>query len=160
MNFSTILFFVCRLLDAFERVSEGIPIPENKTSAIVTQTTFAIAVQKVDPMTFSGLNFSAVSSGFTDQSINKSGLLFNMMSSVRSTGSMSLPSNLLQKANGTRVTLSVFITNSLFLRRENNNTEIASIILAAGVVGIMKVENLNPPIVATFRKNPVSLPIH
>ena len=138
-------------------MSEGIPIPENETSVVVTQSTFAIAVQKVDPMTFNGLNFSAVSSGFMDQGINNSGLLLNMMNSVRSAGSMSLPSNFLQKANGTRVTLSVFVTNSLFLRRETNNTEVASIILAAGVVGVNKVENLNPPMVATFRKNPVSL---
>ena len=141
-------------------MSEEIPIPENETSAVVTQSTFAIAVQKVDPMTFNGLNFSAVSSGFMDQGINNSGLLLNMMKSVRSAGSMSLPSNLLQKANGTRVTLSVFVTNSLFLRRETNYKEVASIILAVGVVGVSKVENLNPPMVATFRKNPVSLLVH
>ena len=140
---------------------EEIPIPENETSVVVTQSTFAFAVQKVDPMTFNGLNFSAaVSSDFMDQGINNGGLLLNMMNSVRSAGSMSLPSNLLQKANSTRVTLSVFVTNSLFLRRETNNTEVASIILAAGVVGVNKVENLNPPMVATFRKNPVSLLVH
>ena len=144
----------CRLLDAIERVSENIPIPENETSALVTQSTFAVSVQKLDPMTFTGLSISAVIESFDDQNINE--LMVNMMSSAKSTGSLSLPSNLLQKANGTRVTLSVFVTNSLFLRRDNNNTEVASIIIAAGVVGVQRVENLDPPIVAVFQRNPVS----
>ena len=146
----------CRLLDALsiERVSENIPIPENETSALVTQSTFAVSVQKLDPMTFTGLSISAVIESFDDQNINE--LMVNMMSSAKSTGSLSLPSNLLQKANGTRVTLSVFVTNSLFLRRDNNNTEVASIIIAAGVVGVQRVENLDPPIVAVFQRNPVS----
>ena len=90
------------------------------------------------------------------RTFNELMLSLNMMSSAKSTGSLSLPSNLLQKANGTRVTLSVFVTNSLFLRRDNNNTEIASIIIAAGVVGVQRVENLDPPIVAVFQRNPVS----
>ena len=144
----------CRLLDAIERVSENIPIPENETSALVIQSTFAVSVQKVDPMTFTGLSISAVIESFDDQNIDE--LMVNMMSSAKSTGSLSLPSNLLQKANGTRVTLSVFVTNSLFLRRDTNNMEVASIIIAAGVVGVQRVENLDPPIVAVFQKNPVS----
>ena len=144
----------CRLLDAIERVSENIPIPENETSALITQSTFAVSVQKVDPMTFTGVNISAVIESFDEPKIDEP--MLNMISSAKSTGSLSLPSNLLQKANGTRVTLSVFVTNSLFLRRDNNNTEIASIIIAAGVVGVQRVENLDPPIMAVFQRNPVS----
>ena len=133
-----------------ERVSENLPIPENETSALIIQSTFAVSVQKVDPMTFTGLSISAV---FDDQ-----GLMVNMtMSNERSTGSLSLPRNLLQKANGTRVTMSVFATNSLFLRRDNNNTEVASIVISASVVGTTRVENLDPPgIIAEFQRIPVS----
>ena len=132
-----------------ERVSENLPIPENETSALIIQSTFAVSVQKVDPMTFAGLSISAV--------IDDQGLMVNMtMSNKRSTGSLSLPRNLLQKANGTRVTMSVFSTNSLFLIRDNNNTEVASIVIAASVVGTPRVENLDPPIMAEFQRKPVS----
>ena len=138
-----------------ERVSENIPIPENETSALLTQSTFAVSVQKVDPMTFTGLSISAVIESFDDQRIDE--LMVNMMmSNERSTGSLSLPSNLLQKANGTRVTMSVFTTNSLFLRRDTNNMEVASIVISAGVVGVQRVRNLDPPIMAVFQRNPVS----
>ena len=135
-------------------MSENIPIPENETSALITQSTFAVSVQKVDAMTFTGLSISAVIESFDNPNIDEP--MVNMINSARSTGSLSLPSNLLQKANGSRVTLSVFATNSLFLRRDTNNTEIASIIIAAGVVGVQRVENLDPPIVAVFQRNPVS----
>ena len=139
-----------------ERVSENLPIPENETSALLIQSTFAVSVQKVDPMTFTGLSISAVIDSFDDQRIDQ--LTVNMtMSNERSTGSLSLPRNLLQKANGTRVTMSVFATNSLFLRRDNNDTEVASIVIAASVVGTPKVENLDPPgIIAEFQRKPVS----
>ena len=139
-----------------ERVSEKIRIPDNETSALLIQSTFAISVQKVDPMTFTGLSISAVIESFNDQRIDK--LMLNMMmSNERSSGSLSLPRNLLEKANGTRVTMSVFATNSLFLRRDNNNTEVASIVISASVVGTSRVENLDPPgIMAEFQRNPVS----
>ena len=154
-NKNTIYCTFCRLLDAVERVSENIPIPENETSALLTQSTFAVSVQKVDPMTFTGLSISAVIESFDNQRIDE--LMLNMMmSNERSTGSLSLPSNLLQKANGTRVTMSVFTTNSLFLRRDTNNMEVASIVISAGVVGVQRVRNLDPPIMAVFQRNPVS----
>ena len=54
------------------------------------------------------------------------------------------------------MTLTVFVTNSLFLRRESNDTKVGSIIIAAGVVGKKRVEGLNPPMVAVFQKDPVS----
>ena len=113
-----------------------------------------MSVQKVDPMTFTGLSISAVIESFDNPNIDEP--MVNMMNSARSTGSLSLPSNLLQKANGSRVTLSVFATNSLFLRRNTNNTEVASIIIAAGVVGVQRVENLDPLIVVVFQRNPIS----
>ena len=144
------------MLGALERVSESIPILENETLALVTQTTFAVSVHKVDSETFNGLHFSAVLGNFSSQQIDKNALLFNTMSSDRPTGSLSLPSNLLDKANSTRVTLSVFNTNALFLRRRKVNlNEIGSIVIAAGVVGTRRVENLNPPVVTDFQRNPV-----
>ena len=51
------------------------------------------------------------------------------------------------------MTLTVFVTNSLFFEeREYNDTKVDSIIIAAGVVGKKRVEGLNPPMVAVFQK--------
>ena len=43
-----------------------------------------------------------------------------------------------------------------FLRRDTNNMEVASIVISAGVVGVQRVRNLDPPIMAVFQRNPVS----
>ena len=147
---------VCRLLDAFERVAGNVPVPENASSALIVETTFAVSVQKVEPNKFTGLNVTAILGDFTEQRVDRSGLLFNKFTSELPTGSLSLPSNLLDRTKGTRITLSVFVTRALFLRRENNNTEVGSIIIAAEVVGTERVKNLATPIVAVFQRNPVS----
>lgn len=149
-------FHVIRLLDALERVSGSIPIPVNKSSTLITQKSFAVAVQRVDSENFSGLNFSAILGNFTDQNVDNRGLLFNKMSNETPTGMLSLPRDLLEKAiNGTRLSLSVFVTNSLFLRRMSNQMEVGSIIISAGVVGTRRVENLTSPVVIVFQTNPV-----
>ena len=147
-----------RLLGALESVTDSIPIAENETSTFVSETTFAVSVQEIEPDQFTGLNVTAILGGIniTQQRIDESALLFNTFTNEQAAGSLSLPSNLLSKTNGTRVTLTVFVTNSLFLRRESNDTKVGSIIIAAGVVGKKRVEGLNPPMVAVFQKDPVS----
>jgi len=142
-----------------ERVTENIPIPENDTSILVTQSTFAVSVRKIQPSTFMGLNFSAVLGDFTsDQRIDESGLFFNSPPKQRPTGSLTLPTNfpLFSKTNDARVTLSLFVRNSLFQRRDKRFREVGSVIIAAGVVGTDKVANLDPPMFAVFKTNPVS----
>ena len=147
-----------RLLGALESVTDNIPIAENETSTFVSETTFAVSVQEIEPDQFTELNVTAVLGGIniTQQRIDESALLFNTFTNEQAAGSLSLPSNLLSKTNGTRVTLTVFVTNSLFLRRESNDMKVGSIIIAAGVVGKKRVEGLNPPMVAVFQKDPVS----
>ena len=147
-----------RLLGALESVTDNIPIAENETSTFVSETTFAVSVQEIEPDQFTGLNVTAILGGIniTQQRIDESALLFNTFTNEQAAGSLSLPSNLLSKTNGTRMTLTVFVTDSLFLRRENNDTKVGSIIIAAGVVGKKRVEGLNPPMVAVFQKDPVS----
>ena len=90
------------------------------------------------------------------QRIDESALLINTLTNEEASGSLMLPGNLFSRTNGTRVTLTVFVTNSLFLRRVTNDTKVGSIIIAAGVVGKKRVEGLDPPMVAVFRKNQVS----
>ena len=75
------------------------------------------------------------------------------------TASIRLPNNLfsavLNVTNNTRITHSVFLSDNLFLRRENNNKEVGGIIISASVVGSDSINALNPPIAIRFLKNPV-----
>lgn len=76
-----------------------------------------------------------------------------------STGSISLPSNLFNTlpsySNTTRVYQAVFVTESLFLRRNFNFLQLSSVVLSATVVGT-NLRGIKPPINLTFQINPVS----
>ena len=144
-------------------VTNSLPIPENSTEPVlIPQRSFAVAVQRVNMSKTMGLSFSASFGedfGFTsNETYNSSDLAFNMIQQ-QSTGSISLPENLLsnlnETRNDTRVSFQLFLTDSLFLRRDNNFTEVGSIILAASVVG-ERLEGLAPPVVLTFQRNLVS----
>ena len=100
--------------------------------------------------TFSDLNMS--------ENINSSELSFSGKTG-QPTASISLPNNLfnaiLNVTNNTRITHAVFLSDSLFLRRENNDMEVGGIIISASLVGSNSVEGIDPPLNITFLKNPV-----
>ena len=62
---------------------------------------------------------------------------------------------ILNVTNNTRITHAVFLSDSLFLRRENNDMEVGGIIISASLVGSRSVEGVDPPLNITFLKNPV-----
>ena len=70
------------------------------------------------------------------------------------TGSISLPNNLLDTipniSNSTRITNAVFLSDSLFLRRDDKFMKVGSVIISAAVVGIDKIRELNPPVTLNF----------
>ena len=123
-----------------------------------------MSVQQVDLDQFTeiGQTFSANLGTFSDlnmsENINSSDLSFSGKSG-QPTASISLPNNLfdaiLNVTNNTRITHAVFLTDSLFLRRENNDMEVGSIIISASLVGSYSVEGIDPPLNITFLKNPV-----
>lgn len=145
---------------ALEQVTDQLPIPENETSVLLRQDKFAVSVQQIDSTTFNGLNFSTMLTNFSsDQKISSNSLVFNHPIDLSSTGSIALPSDLpLNKDNNSqpRITLSVFASDALFLRRNKNNLEVGSIILAASVVGVERVSNIDPPVTMMFKTNTVS----
>ena len=145
-------------------MTNNLPLPDKSTEPVViTQRSFAVAAQRVNTSTIMGLGFSASFGedfGFaSNETIDGSDLTFNTAVQQQSTGSISLPDNLLSHLNGThndtRVSFQLFVTDSLFLRRDNNLTEVGSIILAASVVG-ERFEGLAPPVMLTFQRNLVS----
>ena len=131
---------------------------------MITRSAFAVSVQQVDLEQFIeiGQIFSANLGTFSDlnvtENIDSNDLLFHMGPN-QSTASISLPNNLfsaiLNVTNNTRITHAVFLSDSLFLRRVNNDLEVGGIIISASVVGSNSVEAIEPPLNITFLKNPV-----
>ena len=151
-------------MEAIESVVENIPLTNTSEPVIISQKSFAVSLQQVDIEEFkeSGQTFSVNFGDFSnnDQSLNSNDLTFGG-SNQQSTASINLPRNLLNGlpniTNNTRITHSVFITDSLFLRRVDNFQEVGSIILSAAVVGTDTIRGLNPPVGLSFMINPVSI---
>ena len=104
------------------------------------------------------VNLGNISDLNMNDDIDSNDLSFEMLTS-QSTASLSLPINLFSSisnvTNNTRITHAVFLSDSLFLRRQNNNMEVGSIILSASIVGSDSVDGLKPPVTLRFFKNPV-----
>ena len=152
------------MLEAIESVVESIPITNISEPVIITQQSFAVSVQQVniEEFTQSGQRFSVNYRGFSDgnQTLNSNDLVFGT-TSQQPTATISLPNNLLSTiptiTNNTRITHSVFTTESLFLRRINKFLEIGSIIISTTVVGTDTISGLDPPVGLSFQINPVSI---
>lgn len=141
-------------------MTEGIPISENETQVVLIRNSFAVAVKEVEPDNFTGLSFSAdVTNAFDDTNSQLDNNSLSFVESDGATASFLLPHSLFDSFsssnNSTRLTQSVFLSDLLFLRREENFTEVGGIILATSVVG-NRVTELDPPIQLSFVKNPVS----
>ena len=152
------------MLEAIESVVESIPIINISEPIVITQKLFAVSVQQVDTEEFTqfGQTFSVDLKGFSNENetLNSNYLVFGS-SSQQSTAVINLPNNLLSALpnlakNNTRITHSVFITDSLFLRRNNYNLEVGSVIISATVVGADTIRELDRPVDLRFQVNPVS----
>ena len=151
-------------MEAIELVVENIPISNTSKPVVISQTSFAVSVQQVNIEEFkqSSQMFSVNFGDFSNknQSLNSNDLIFGG-SNQQSTAAIILPKNLLNGlpniTNNTRITHSVFITDSLFLRRVDNFQEVGSIIISAAVVETDTIRDLNPPVGLSFMINPVSI---
>ena len=164
MFFLRLIDSLHRMLEAIESVVENIPIANTSEPIVIAQKSFAVSIQQVDTEEFtqSGQTFSVNYRGFSDdsQTLNSNDLVFGSPSQ-QSTAAINLPNNLLSALpnitkNNTRITHSVFITDSLFLRRNNYNLEVGSVIISATVVGADTIRELDPPVDLRFQVNPVS----
>ena len=142
-------------------MSEDFPIGNPSEPVVITRSAFAVSVQQVDIDQFMeiGQTFSANLGNFSDvkldENIDSNDLSFDMRTS-QSTASLTLPNILFSAiSNNTRITHAVFLSDSLFLRRENNDMEVVGIIISASVVGSDSIDGLNPPVTISFLKNPV-----
>ena len=156
-----------RILNVIEDVAEKIPLPENKTSVVIPLTSFAISVREVDPdmSNFTGLEFSAnFGDSFefnSDQTIETNALSFSKTPNF--TAILNVPASVFnismtQSSNRTsappRITNSVFLSDTLFVRRTKENLTVGSLVMAAALSNNRRVENLANPIRMTFLKSP------
>ena len=165
MKLANIFLSSDRILEAIGSIVENVPIGNISKPVVITRRTFALSAQQVDLNQFMeiGQNFSANLGGFsnlnTNESIDSSELSFEMRMTTQATASIRLPNNLFKAVpnvtNNTRITHAVFLSDSLFLRRDSNDLEVGGIIISASVVGYNSIESLDPPVSISFLKNPV-----
>ena len=155
-----------------ESVAQSVPIPENETSLVFRQESFAVAVMDLnpDPNAFEGQDFSI--------NIGDSGTIgedaISLEGSQQATASLSIPNNTLLRtimipsggvnmsARIPRITNAAYLNDALFVRREErNDSEVGSIIVAASLslfseegVEDVRVTDLDPPIRLVFVKLP------
>ena len=151
-------------MEAIESVVENIPLTNTSEPVVISLKSFAVSVQLIDIEEFKqsgqmfGVNFGDFSND--NQSLKSNDLTFGGFNQ-QPTAAINLPRNLLNGlpniTNNTRITHSVFITDSLFLRRDDNFQEVGSIIISAAVVGTDTIRGLNPPVGLSFMINPVSI---
>ena len=86
--------------------------------------------------------------------INSKDLYFGEMIN-KSTASISLSNNLLNALHNiskSRITHAIYLSELAFLRRENSNLEVNSVIISASVVGASLIRGLkNPPVILSFK---------
>ena len=140
----------------------GISISNASETVVIAQKSFAVSVQQVDLEEFSksGQTFSVNLPDFTQQNISSDDVSFERTSASPPTASIQLPSNLFfflpdNLSNASRITHAVFVTDSLFLRRNFSYKRVCSIIISAGVVGVQNLNGLSPPVNLVFQRNSV-----
>lgn len=159
ITFKITSYYKCRILEALETVVENIPITNSSEPEIIPLKSFAVAALLVDikDIKVSGQNFSINSREITEDNLSFGTRTDNAAASI------SLPNTILYNVtditNSTRITHSVFLFDSLFLRRSENYLEVGSIIISASVVG-KTLRGLRDPVSLNFLINSVSLPIY
>ena len=155
-----------RLLESVQTVAETLSVPENESQTAVVQTSFAIAVQKIQASSLQEQTFSVLlGNAFEGTTIDSNDLVFDVRQNA--TASITIPASvftIMQQSNNAnsnksiRITNTVYVNDLLFLRREEGSQEVGSIIISASVSSNIDFENLDPPVLFTlnFIKNRVS----
>ena len=146
-----------RILEAIQSVADRIPIKNTSQPVIIARSQFAVSAQEVELNQFmQTFSFTAEDhSHVSNISRIKSNDLYFGEIMNKSIASISLPNNLfnaLHNVSKSRVTHAVYLSESAFLRRENSNLEVSSVIISASIVGAGPIKGLkNPPVILSFK---------
>lgn len=148
-------FLIHRILEVVEDVAREIPIPENETSVTIILTSFSVTVSELDPESFQGFSF-VPKKNVSDITAPRAPITLSIPQSFFE--SVNLPKNSENETNvAPRISNTVYDTDALFGRRNNNSFVVGSIIASATLsVGsqVVRVTGLDPPISLTFTKRP------
>ena len=140
------------------------PIPENETSNVIKLEEFSITVNEIDPETLrmNGFNFPQMTAeDVTDATSPDAPMSPPMPISISIPQTflddVQLPQMSKNESISPRITNTVYQSEALFARRNNNTFVVGSIIASATLsVGsrVVRVSDLSPPILLTFAKRP------
>ena len=141
-----------KILEAIQSVADSIPLDNSSVPVVIARSQFAVSAQSVESNT--GQLFSvelANGSDFTSDSLN-----FMSISNL-STASISIPNNVFKSFSSPtlRLTNAVYLQESAFLRRDDYNLTLGSIIISASIYGndITTGTHFDPPVVLTFKNS-------
>ena len=145
-----------------DQLADTYPIVDSPT--MLLRDTYAMVMFDVDPASFAGHTVTVLKGtdfqfqGFTMGQIG-------LEASDQATGSIAVPQTLFNGLNlgsQVRMVYSMFLTESLFVRRqqylEQNNftySRLGSIVMAARVAGGIRITGLQQPVEQSYYKNPV-----
>ncbi len=147
---------LCRLLEAIESVADYIPLQNTSMPVIIARSQFAVSAQEIDIDMFEQVFSVNIRNDSNATSIDSSSLYF--MRSNESTASILLPNNVLNSVGtGSKVRISnaVYLDDTVFLRRNNNDIEVGSIIMSASINSSNNKSTFDPPVMLTFRRSKV-----
>ncbi len=150
-----IFIIVGRLLEAIESVADSIPLQNTTMPVIIARSQFAVSAQEIDTDTFEQVFSVNIGNVSNTTSIDSNSLLF--IRTNESTASILLPNNvLISVGTGSKVRINnaVYLDDSVFLRRNNNDIEVGSIIMSASISSSNK-STFDPPVMLTFRRSKV-----
>ena len=141
-----------RAIEAFDRVVDQIPLPENTTNGTMASVVLEFrnfVIQVVQPPR-DNASFTPDTASLVMAANSMRGVNSTDMQVV--TGNVTLPPGLTSSAES--IAFAVFVQNSLF-PTDSSNTSVGSIILSVSIPNQV-VENLTQPVMFTFEKNEVS----
>ena len=142
-------------MEAIESVTDSIPIQNTSLPVIIAKSQFAVSAQEIDTDKFEQVFSVNIGNISNTTSIDSSNIFF--MRTNESTASILLPNNALNSVGtGSKVRISnaVYLDDSIFLRRNNNDIEVGSIIMSASISSSNK-STFDPPVMLTFRRSKV-----
>ncbi|XP_019852845.1 PREDICTED: uncharacterized protein LOC100634318 [Amphimedon queenslandica] len=149
-----------RILAIISNMAAIINVTDASTSrhVIKSHRYFAVSVYKSNFEGFGGQTLSINLTDFSESNVNSYNITLEPEGNiVSSTGSVTLPSNILNSSNINRITNAVYFTDSLFLRRRSNyfDHDVSSIVISASILrDFNAIKELESPVNLSFQLNP------
>ena len=146
-------------MEAIESVANSIPLQNTSTPVIIARSQFAVSAQEVATNKLEQLFSVNIGNVSNTTTLNSSNLNF-MKNNESSTASILLPNNVINSVSTesakVRITHAVYLSDSVFLRRDNNDLEVGSIIISASISSDNNNSIFDPPVTLTFRRTEVA----